>query len=146
MYILKNVCDDSEGVMSARTVNAITSLLLLVVAVLLQHHLPDLLDLDPVQVHCDGLSLYAKVQLEEVADVVEQPVVDGLGDSHALVGVELERALQEVVHFWGDEAEELGERLALPHSERLYVVACSLVADEVNVSGRADSAEDDGTG
>lgn len=112
--------------------------------ILLNNHFPDLLDLDAVQLHCNGFSLDAQIALEVVPDIIEQFVVDGLIDGHASVGVELQRPLQEVIDLGSDELEQLAEWLARDHPEGFNVVFCALVADEVDVGGRADGAEDDG--
>jgi hypothetical protein len=80
-------------------------LVLLVVAVLLHHHLFNLLDLDPIQVHSDRLALNAQVQLEQGTDVVEQLVVYRIRNSHASVRVKFQRPLQEVIHFRSDKPE-----------------------------------------
>lgn len=69
-------------------------------------------------------------------------MVDGLCDSHALVGIELQRTLQEVVHLGSKELKELRERLPLANPEGFDVVAGAFVADEVDIGGSANGTED----
>ena len=61
--------------------------------VLLQNHLPYLLNLNPIQIHSDRLALNAQVRQEIFAHVVEQLVVYRFSDGHAFIGIELKGTL-----------------------------------------------------
>ena len=117
---------------------------LLVIAVLLQYHLPYLRDFDALQLHVDGLSLGLQVHHVVLADVVEEGVVEGLGDGHALVGVELQGVQQEVFGIGSYCFEEVFEGFSGDVAEGSDVVLGTLVADEVDVFGSADDVEDYG--
>lgn len=113
---------------------------------LLPDELRDFGDVDSLQLHVDGLALDLLVLRIVRADVVEQGVGQRVADGHPLVGVELQRVQQEILHVRCDELEQLFERPTLLKPERFYVVLGSFVADEIEVflAGGADDVEDDG--
>lgn len=101
-------------------------------------------DLHSLQFHVDRLALGLKVYHVVLADVVEEGVVEGLGDGHAFVGVELQGMKQEVFGLGGDCLEEVLEGLSRDVAEGTDVVFCTLVADEVDVLWGSDDVEDYG--
>jgi hypothetical protein len=72
-------------------------------------------------------------------------VVDSFSNGHAFVGIELQRTLEEIVDLRGDELELLGKGSSLTNSEGFNVVSGTLVTDEVDICGRANLVEDDGS-
>ena len=109
--------------------------------VLLNHHLADVLDFSILQLHLNRLPLNVQVSSKVVANIVEQRMVEGLINCHALIGVELKASSQEVLHICVDKLKDLTKWLTFLWSERLYVFSRSLVADEFDVCGCADDAE-----
>lgn len=101
-------------------------------------------DLHSLQLHVDRLALGLKVYHVVLADVVEEGVVEGLGDGHAFVGVELQGMQQEVFGLWGDCLEEVLEGFSRDVAKGTDVVFCTLVADEVDVLWSSDDVEDYG--
>jgi len=70
-------------------------------------------------------------------------VVDGLQYCHPFVWVEFKGSQEKVFSLGGNVFEDLFERFSWFEVKRLYVMLCSLVTDEINLSGCSNDAKND---
>lgn len=113
-------------------------------SVFLHNHSPNLLNLNPIQLHRNRLSLNAQIPLKIWSNIIKQLMIDGLRDGHTFIGVELQRSLQKIINLRSKKLEQLTKRLAFNNTKRFDVVLSSLIGNEVDVGRCANGGEDDG--
>jgi hypothetical protein len=116
---------------------------LLVILEFLHYEFSNLRDFYSLEFHVDRLSFELQVLEVVFADIVEEGVVQGLGNGHSLVGIEFKRVEQKVLGLRCDCFKEVLERFPGNKAKGANVVSGSLIADKVDIFRSSYDVEDD---